>query len=339
MARDRTRYARRRFLQGGLALTGVGLLTGCEIPRLSWKAATVPRIGFLAVGSREGRAFLIDGLLEGLREHDYIVGENIVIEYRFSEDRDDRLPDLAAELVALPVELIVASGTPASFAARQATRSIPIVMGSSSEPVASGIVDSLARPGANVTGLSLMSWQLMGKRIEQLKELIPDLALVAMFTNINNPVYVPQLDALEAAARASGIQVQRLDVRRVEDFEIGFQAAATRHAGALIVPADAFSTNNRVTIAGLAKHYRQPAIYEFKEFVEVGGLMSFGANLPDLFRRAATYVDKILKGANPGDLPIEQPTKFDFAINLKTALALGLTIPQSILQQATEIIQ
>ncbi len=334
------RYSRRRFLQGSLTMAGFGVLSGCGLVPLGGRQPTkVPRLGFLAPGSREGRGPFIDGLLQGLGELGYVDGQNVSIEYRFAGTDDDRLPALAAELVDLKVDVIVASATLASIAAKQTTGTIPIVMGASSEPIASGIVDSLARPGGNVTGLSLMSWQVMGKRLELLRAFIPDLALVAMFTNVTNPVYLPQLEALEAAARTLAIQVQRLDVRRAEDFEIGFQAAAARHAGALIVPADALITNNRVAIAGLAKRYRQPAIYEFREFVELGGLLSYGANLRDLYRRAATYVDKILKGAKPADLPIEQPTKFDFAVNLTTAKELGITFPEDVLIQITEIIE
>jgi len=334
------RHSRRRFLQAGLALTGIGLLSGCGMPLLpGQQPAKVPRIGFLAPGTREGRAPLIEGLLEGLRDLGYVEGQSIAIEYRFSESNDERLPALAAELVDLKVDLIVASATLGALAAKQAAGTIPIVMGAPSEPVVSGIVDSLARPGGNVTGLSLMSSELMGKRLELLKTIIPDLTRVAMFTNLTNPVHAPQLSELEVAARTLAIQVQRLDVRKGDDFEGGVEAAMASRADALIVPADALSTNNRVRITGLANKYRLPAIYEFKEFAEAGGLLSYGANLKDLYRRTATYVDKILKGAKPADLPVEQPTKFDLVINLKTARALGLTIPQEVLLQATEVIE
>ena len=335
--------SRRRFLQCtaavGLSTINPAVLAGCTRLPFQLSPARVPVIGFLAPGTREGRAPLVDGLLQGLGNLGYVDGQSIHIEYRFAGTNDDRLHALAAELVDLKVDVIVASATLASIAARQATSTIPIVMGASSEPVASGIVDSLVRPGANVTGMSLMSWQLMGKRLELLTTLIPNLALVGMFANVTNPVYVPQWEALEAAAPTFAIKVQRLDVQRVEDFEVGFKAAAARQAGAVIVPADALITNSRVVIAGLAKQYRQLAIYEFREFVEVGGLMSYGANLREMYRRAAGYVDRLLKGARPGDLPIEQPDKFDFAINLTTAREQAITFSESVLVQATETIQ
>lgn len=335
--------SRRRFLRGtaavGLAAVSAAGLSACARLPFQTSSTRVPTIGFLAPGTREGRAPLVDGLLQGLGELGYVDGQSIHIEYRFAGTGEDRLHALAAELVDLKVDVIVASATLASIAAKQATHTIPVVMGASSEPVASGIVDSLVRPGANVTGMSLMSWQLMGKRLEVLRALIPNLALVAMFANVTNPVYLPQWEALEGAAQMIGIRVQRLDIQRVEDFEPGFKAAAAHQAGALIVPADALITNSRGVIAGLAKQYRQLAIYEFREFVEAGGLMSYGANLAEMYRRAAGYVDKLLKGSRPGDLPIEQPDTFDFAINLTTAREQGITFPESVLLQVTETIQ
>jgi len=331
------RDSRRQFLQCSLALAGISLLSGCE---KSPSPATVPRIGFLAVGSRDGRAFLIEGLLQGLREHGYVEGQNIVIEYRFSEDRNDRLPALAAELVNLKVELIVASGTPASFAAKEATSTIPIVMGGiSANPVETGLVASLARPGGNVTGMSMMSSQLSGKRLELLKAIVPGLERVAVFWNPPNPAYGPILRELEAAAPTLGLKLQRLEVRVPGDFEGAFEAATKQRAGALIAPGDPLTANRPKVVADLALKYRLPTMMGLKEFVEAGGLISLGPDLVDSYRRAATHVDKILKGANPADLPMEQPTKFDLVVNLKTARALDLTIPQSILVQATQVIQ
>ena len=332
------RHGRRQLLQGSLALAGISLLSGCE--RSGPQATKVRRIGFLAVGSREGRAFLIEGLLQGLREHGYIEGQNIVIEYRFSEDRNDRLPELAAQLVNLKVELIVASGTPASFAAKHATSTIPIVMGGiAANPVETGLIASLARPGGNVTGMSMMSSQLSGKRLELLKEIVPDLALVAVFWNPPNPAYGPILKELEAAAPTLGLKLQRLEVRVPGDLEGAFKTATRQRAGALIAPGDPLVANQRRLVADLALKYRMPTTMDIKEFVEVGGLLSLGPDLVDLYRRSATHVDKILKGANPADLPMEQPTKLDLFVNLKTARALGLTIPQSVLAQATQVIQ
>ena len=299
-----------------------------------------PRIGVLAVGTREGRAFLIEGFLQGLREHGYVVGQNIVIEYRFSESRNDRLPGLAAEFVNLKVDLILASGSPASFAAKEATRTIPIVMGSlAADPVETGLIVSLARPGGNITGMTEMAAQLGGKRLELLKETVPGLSRVAVFWNPDNPAYGPILKELEAAAPALGVELRRVEVRVPEDFERAFQDATRQRAGALIVPGDPLVTNRPRTVADLALKCRLPTMFENKEFAEVGGLLSLGVNLVDSYRRAASHVDKILKGTKPGDLPMEQPTKFDLFVNLKTAKALGLTIPPSVLARADEIIQ
>jgi putative tryptophan/tyrosine transport system substrate-binding protein len=332
------RYSRRQILQRTLTVAGLGLLFGCERP--GQQAAKVRRIGFLAVGSREGRAFLIEGFLKGLREHGYVEGKNIVIEYRFSEDRNDRLPALAAELVNLKVELIVASGTPASFAARDATSTIPIVMGGlSANPVETGLIASLSHPGGNITGMSMMSSQLSSKRLELLKEIVPGLATVAVFWNPPNPAYGPVLKELEAAAPTLGLKLQRLEVRVPEDFEGAFKSASRQRAGALMAPGDPLTANHRKVVADLALKYRMPATMDIKEFAEAGGLLSLGVDLVDSYRRAGTHVDKILKGANPADLPMEQPTKFDLVVNLKTARALGLTIPQSVLLQATQVIQ
>ena len=331
-------YSRRQLLRGSLSLTGFIILSGCERP--SPQAAKVHRIGFLAVGSREGRAFLVEGFLQGLRENGYVEGKNIVIEYRFSEDKNERLPALAAELVNLKVELIVASGTPASFAAKEATSTIPIVMGGlAANPVETGVIASLARPGGNITGMTIMSSQLGGKRLELLKEIVPSLARVAVFWNPPNPAYGPILKELEAAAQPLGVKLQRLEVRVPGDFEGAFNAATKQRAGALIAPGDPLVTNRPQIVADLALKYRLPTMMDIKEFVEVGGLLSLGLNLVDSYRRAAKHVDRILKGAKPADLPMEEPTKFDLVVNLKTARALGLTIPQPILVQATQVIE
>jgi putative ABC transport system substrate-binding protein len=283
---------------------------------------------------------MIEGFLQGLREHGYVEGKNIVIEYRFSEDRNDRLPDLAAELVNLKVAIIVASGSPASLAAKQATTTIPIVMGSlAANPVETGFIASLARPGGNITGMTEMAAQLSGKRLELIKATVPGLSRVAVFWNPPNPAYGPALRELEAAAPTLGLKLQRLEVRVPGDLEGAFEAAARQRVGALIAPSDPLVSNRPRMIADLALKYRLPTMMVNKEFVEAGGLLSYGPDLTDSYRRAAAYVDKILKGANPADLPMEQPTKFDLFVNLKTAQALGLTIPQSVLQQATQVIQ
>lgn len=331
-------HKRRQLLQGGAALAGLSLLSGRDAT--GRETAKVARIGFLAVGSREGRAFLIEGFRQGLREQGYVEGQNIVIEYRFSGDRNDRLPALAAELVALKVQLILASGTPASFAARDATRTIPIVMGGiAADPVETGLVASFARPGANITGMTMMSPQLAGKRLELLKRTVPGLVRVAVFWNPPNPAYGPILRELEAAAPTLRLTLHPLEVRVPGDLEGAFEAATRQRAGALIAPGDPLVTNRPKMLADLALKYRLPTMMDNKEFVRVGGLLSLGLDLVDSYRRAASHVDKVLKGANPAELPMEQPTKFDLAVNLKTARVLGLTIPQSVLLQASQVIE
>jgi putative ABC transport system substrate-binding protein len=328
------RHRRRRLLHGVLALAASSLLSGCEKP------AKAPRIGFLAVGSREGRAFLIDGFLQGLREHGYVEGQNIVIEYRFSADRNDRLPELAAELIALKVDLIVASGSPASFAAKEATDKIPIIMPSlNADPVATGLVASLARPGGNITGITEMAPQLAGKRLQLLQDTVPTLSRVAVFWNPLNPAYGPILKDLEAAAQTMTLELQRLEVRVPADLEGAFETAVRHRAGALIAPGDPLVTNRPRIFADLALKYRLPTMGENKEMAKAGSLLSLGPDIVDSYRRSAANVDKILKGAKAGDLPMEQPTKFDLFVNLRTARALGLTIPQSVLVQATQVIQ
>jgi putative tryptophan/tyrosine transport system substrate-binding protein len=334
------RPSRRRFLQGSLALAGLGLLTGCEPPRLPWQPAKVPRIGFLATGSREGRKFLVEGFLQGLREHGYEEGQNIVIEYRFSDDRDERLPELAAELVDLKVDAILASGTPAGLAARQATSTIPIVMGSfAADPVATGLTTSLNRPGGNITGMISMTSQLSGKQLQLLQESVPGLARVAVLWNPPDPTYGPVVQDLEAAAPRLGLELLRVEARVPEDLAGAFEAATRQHAGALVIPPDPLTTNRPGVVADFAARHRLPVISSRTEFVEAGGLLSLGPDLADNYRRSAAHVDKILEGAKPADIPMEQPTKFELFVNLKTAQGLGLTIPQSVLMQATEIIQ
>jgi len=259
-----------------LAMAGLGLLTGCE--RSGEQPSKVRRIGFLAVGSREGRAFLIEGFLRGLREHGYVEGQNIVIEYRFSEARNDRLPELAAELVAMKVELIVASGSLASFAAGKATRTIPIVMGSlAANPVETGLVASLARPGGNITGMTEMASQLSGKRLELLKATVPGLSRVAVFWNPPNPAYGPVLRELEAAAQTLGVALQRLEVRAPEDFAGALEAAVRQRAGALFVPGDPLVTNRPRVIADLALKHRLPTMTDFQGASGIGRSALFRA--------------------------------------------------------------
>jgi putative tryptophan/tyrosine transport system substrate-binding protein len=276
---------------------------------------------------------------QALRELGWIEGKNVIFEPRYAEDRLDRLPELAAELVRLNVDVIVTIGTLAPLAAKRATATIPIVMSSAGDPLGSGLVASLARPGGNVTGLSMMVPELGGKRLQMLKELLPGVSRVAILWNAANPYPAHVFRETGGAARTLGIQLQSLEVRSPGDFPSAFDAAVRQRAEALVTVEDPLTAGQRTQIVDFAAKTRLPAMYGLREFVEVGGLMSYGVHLADLRRRAAGYVDKILKGAKPADLPVEQPTKFELVINLKTAKALGLTIPPSLLQRADEVIQ
>jgi len=307
-------------------------LTGAQ------QAKKVPRIGYLSVtpaGPRPTR----EAFRQGLGDLGYVEGQSIIIEYRHAADRADRLPGLATELVGLKVDVIVAGGSQAVRAAQQATRSIPIVMTSSSDPVGTGFIASLARPGGNTTGLSLLSPELSGKRLELLKEVVAELSHVAVLWNPDDPPATLSLRETEAVAQALGVKLQSLEVRGPDDFESAFRATATGRAGALIIlPAPIMSTH-ATRIAEFAVKSRLPAISFANEFPDAGGLMSYGANLPDVYRRAATYVDKILKGRKPADLPVEQPMKFEFIINLKAAKQIGLTVPPNVLARADKVIK
>ncbi|MBI3029497.1 MAG: ABC transporter substrate-binding protein [Candidatus Rokubacteria bacterium] len=301
-------------------------------------AGKVARIGYLSLRS-SGPNEYVDAFLQGLREHGYVVGQNIVIEYRWAAGRPDRLRDLAAELVRLKVDIIVASATPVIQAAKDATRTIPIVMAAAPDPIATGLVASLARPGGNITGLSILSTELAGKWLQLIKELVPGATRVAVLAQ--GPSLGTQLlfRELQAAARVVGVQLQLLEVRGPDDFDSAFAAMKREGAGALIVQASPLSVAHPKVIAELAAKHRLAAMYGVRVFVDEGGLVSYGPSLLDMFRRAAVYVDKILKGAKPADLPVEQPTKFEMVVNLKTARALGLTIPQSVLIRADHVIQ
>jgi putative tryptophan/tyrosine transport system substrate-binding protein len=330
--------SRRQFLRGVLALVGVGLLSGCGSAAPSGQQpAKVPVIGFLATGPRQGRAHLVAAFIEGLRDLGYVEGRTIAIEYRFA-DRNDQLPALAAELVSLPVDIILASATTASFAAKEATSTIPIVMGGSGDPVGTGLVPSLAHPGGNVTGLSNFTL-LSEKRLELLREIIPGLSRVLVFSNDASPLHVPQEADIQAAGQKLGVDIRILPVRRVDEFEGAFQAAARAGADAVYLTADSLVTNEKDRIAELALRYRLPSVFDFSENAYAGGFLSYGPSIVDNYRRSAAYVDKILRGARPAELPIEQPMKFDLVINLKTAQALGLTIPQPLLRQTTGVVQ
>jgi putative tryptophan/tyrosine transport system substrate-binding protein len=301
--------------------------------------ARTPRIGFLIGRTREGGAGVIEDFLRGLRDHGYEDGRNIHIEYRFSEGRHERLSELAAELVGLQPDVLVTTGPPAALAAKEATGTIPIVAAAVPDPVGSGLVASLARPGGNVTGLSTSGHDTDMKRVERLKEVVPAAARVAVLANPTNPATGPRLANFEAAARVLGQQVRLVPARTPDDLAGAFAAAVDWGADALLVPSDGLTLTYPTRVVELAAQHRLPTFYEHRESTDLGGLATFGPNYAEIYRRAAAYVDKILKGAKPADLPVEQPATFDFVINLKTAQALGLTIPPSVLQQATELIQ
>ena len=299
--------------------------------------ARVPRIGFLSLYSRPQPVH--EAFLQGLREFGYVEGRTIAIEYRWAGLNPDRLREAAAELARLPVDLIVTTGgnTP-PLVAKNATRTIPIVF-IVGDPVRSGLVASLAKPGGNLTGLSLQVTELNAKRLGLLKEAVPDVSRVAVLANPATPLRGPSLQEVEAAARVLGVQLRVLDARAPAEFESAFSAMTRERVGALLVLSDAMFYDQRRRIVDLAAKSRLPGTYHRREFAEAGGLMSYGTNLADIYRRLAIYVDKILKGAKPADLPVEQPTKFELVVNLKTARALGLTVPPSILLRADQVIQ
>ena len=300
----------------------------------------VPRIGYFSAGSPSGAPHLLEAFRKGLRELGWVEGQNIVIDYRFAEGRFDRLPDLAAELVRLKVDIIVALATPAAAAAKNATQTIPIVMIGAYDPVGIGLIAGLARPGGNVTGSSYsVGLEIIGKQLELLKETVPKVRRVAILSNPASPVQPLFIREVKVAARSLGVQLQLLEARGPNEFDGAFAAMAKERVGALLVVADSMFILHRTRLADLAARSRLPAIYGYREHVEAGGLMSYGSSLRDLWRRAATYVDKMLKGAKPADLPVEQPTKFELVVNLKTAKALRLTIPQSILIRADQVLQ
>jgi putative tryptophan/tyrosine transport system substrate-binding protein len=299
----------------------------------------IPRIGWLGGASASALASRLDAFRQGLRELGYVEGKNIVIELRAAEAKPDQLPALAAELVRLKVDVIVTGGGRATRAAKEATNTIPIVMAQVPDPVGDGFVASLARPGGNITGLSALGPELSGKRLELLKETVPRLSRVAVLGTSTTPGNAQQLREVELAAGALQVKLQFLDVLDPKDVETAFRAASKDHAeGVLVLSASVF-VSRRTQVLDLAQKSRLPAIYYRSEFVEAGGLMSYGVNDTDLYRRAATYVDKILKGTKPADLPVEQPTKFEFIINLKAAKQIGLTIPPNVLARADRVIR
>ena len=285
--------------------------------------AKLPTIGFLGASTPSAESQWAAAFVQRLRELGWIEGRTVAIEYRWAEGRSERFAEIAAEFVRLKVDVIVTAGTAAVLAAKQATSVIPIVFAAAGDPVGTGLVASLARPGGNVTGLSIQATDLAGKRLELLREVVPGLRRLAIMANVGYPAAVLEMGEVQAAARTLGLEVATLEIRRAEDIAPAFEALKGR-ADALYVCADPLVTTNRIRINTLALGARLPTMHGVREYVEAGGLMSYGPNFPDLFRRAADYVDKILRGAKPADIPVEQPTKFDLVINLTTAKALGL---------------
>ena len=319
--------------------TAAGALLVRAVPANAQPAKKVPRIGVLHPGTPASAPQSVEAFRQGLREHGYEEGKNIVVERRYTESRPERVAEIAAEFVRLKVDVIVTSLDVATAAVKQQTQTIPIVMAISIDPVATGFVSSLARPGGNVTGLSTMSPELAAKRLELLREAVPGLSRVAIMWNTNVPGNLLEYKEAGDAARSMRLQLQSVEVSSVDDFERAFSALKTGGAQALIVAGSGLTFTNARQIATLAMKHRLPSIVSSRDRVDAGGLIAYGPNLAELWRRSATYVDKILKGAKPGDLPIEQPSKFELIINLKTARALGLTLPQSLVLRADEVIQ
>jgi putative ABC transport system substrate-binding protein len=320
----------------GIAL--VATLFALSFPAEAQQVTKIPRIGFVTASPSvfPGR---IEAFRQGLRELGYVEGKNIVIEWRYTDGKLDRAPALAAELVRLKIDIIVVSGPILTNILKEATTTIPIVMGYHTDPVGTGLVASLARPGGNITGLSVLSPELGGKRLEILKEVVPKLSRVAVLGSSTLPGNTEMLKETELAAGALGLRLQFVDVLSPKDIEAAFRGAVKGRADAVLAQGSGVLNANRIQVADLAVKSRLPAMYYATEFVEAGGLMFYGVDFPDLHRRAATYVDKILKGAKPAELPVEQPMKFEFVINLKTAKQIGLTIPPNVLVRADRVIR
>ena len=321
------------------ALSLVGAVLGGAVIAEAQQAKKVPRIGFLAANFPTTNPVRIEAFRQGLRELGYVEGKNIVIEYRWAEGKLDRLPALVAELVRLKVDVIVTAASTVTRAAKEATVTVPIVMAQDGDPVGSGFVASLARPGGNITGFSTLSPELSGKQLELLKEIVPKLSRVALLGTSTTPGNAQVLKEVELAAGALGVKLQYLDVLSSKDIETAFRAASKGHAGAVLALGGPVLASQRTQVADLAAKNRLPAMYGRPEFMDAGGLMFYGASITEMFRRAATYVDKILKGAKPADLPVEQPIKFEFIINLKAAKQIGLTIPPNVLARADRVIK
>jgi putative ABC transport system substrate-binding protein len=309
------------------------------VPSPSQQPGKVYRIGYLGNSSPALERDHVDAFRQGLRDLGYAEGQNLLIEFRWAEGRYERFPEFVAELVRLKVDVILTAGTPGALAAKQATQTTPIVMAVSGDAVGTGLVRSLARPGGNLTGLTRMTRDLDGKRLELLKEIVPRLSRVAILLNPANPISALGWKEALAPAEALHLKLESVEVKAAEEFDAALEAIARQRPGAIFIIADQFLLASRAQIVDFAGRRSLPAMYPNREFVDAGGLISYAANDPAMFRHAASYVDKILKGAKPGDLPIEQPMQFELVINLKTAKALGLTIPQSVLIRADEVIR
>lgn len=317
---------------------GCLLLAPCS-PALAQQPNKLSRVGWLTASSLAAQASRIEAFRQGLRDLGYVEGKSIVIEWRSAEGEQDRLPALVAELIRLKIDIIVSGGPSVTRAAKAATTTIPIVMGNDGDPVGSGFVASLARPGGNITGLSALAPELSGKRLELLKEIVPKLSRVAVFGSSKEPGNAQSLKEVELAAKALGVKIQILDVVGPKDIETAFQAASKGRAQAALMLQSSIINSQRARVVELAVKNRLPAAYRQAEVAQEGGLMTYGVSVTDLFRRAATYVDKILKGRTPADLPVEQPIKFEFIINLKAANQIGLTIPPQVLARADRVIK
>jgi len=333
--------SRRQFVQGSLTLGCLGLLAGCGLVSPPWRQTLkVARIGHLANSTEAGQTVgWLDAFREGLRRAGYVEGQSIEYEYRWADNRLERLPELAADLVRRNVDILVTYGTPGVTAARQATSTIPIVMAFAGDPIGTGFVETLARPGGNVTGLTTLAPELAPKRLQLLKESSPGISRIGVLHNPDDPGRVLALRETVSSARMLGLADQALELRDGDGMAATLTRAIADGVDALVVLQGGAVNNASSSVVGVVAQHRLPAMYDGGEYVNVGGLMYYGPSFVDLYRRAAGYVDRILKGANPADLPIERPSRFDFLVNLKTAQALGLTIPPSVLQQATEVIQ
>jgi len=327
----------------GYMLRVVALLVAALLqvaPALAQQSARVPRIGFVMPGSAEASAGLINAFRQGLQELGYVEGQSIQIDFRWQPaDRPDLLPGIVSELVRSNPDVLVGPTTPQALALKQATSTIPIVMVVPSDPIGAGLVQSLARPGGHVTGLTWMSNDIMAKRLDLLKEMLPKISRVGDIWNPANPATQRDFKEIETAARKLGLTIHSAEVRGPNDFNSAFSSLTRARVDALILQTDQLTWIHRQQITNLTVQNRLPTIFFAREYVDGGGLMSYGANLADLYRRSAGYVDKILKGASPAELPVEQPTKFELVVNLKTAKALGITIPEAILLRTNEVIR